>query len=689
MTGPGVNNVTLLLDKHSPSAYYVNPSPQYTVASFGPPPGFGYAPAHQCGPSHFVQTTPSFVQQPQALPGPTLIVQLAQLQPGPNTVVISCFDIIHSDVRTSPIPSLSGGREDISNHLRLAYKRSEGWDASTELVFRDRRDSTGHTPYPHLKTTRSPIIPRRAEPEILSGGRHIDLFNLISAPNPNKVKTETRPRAAHEVPLLTVTGSRVIDMEDVIVASKSSGTPSTIEKLPLDFSNEDQPQTITEGVEQKIEFRTKCRKRGNNQAETNAPPQVLKRDHGAFRPAQRPFYFNKISVSPLPKSYRDAFNDSNWQNTTRDEYTTLIKNKTWTLVPRPSDTNIVRCMWIFRHKYLANGAFSRYKARLVADGSTQLEGVDVDKTFSLVVKPGTIRAVLSLATSRHWPIHQLHVKNAFLHGDLSETVYMHQPLGFQDSAHPDYMYLLHLGSLNYFLGIFVTRDSSGIFLSQKKYSIEILERAGMVHCNSSRTPVDTESKLGATVQQVCLYMHDPREPHFSSLKRILLYVHSTLDFGLQLFSSSTTDLVAYSDRQPMLSRSSAEAEYRGVANGVAETYLVAAGQVLVLHEPSRYQFADIFTKGLPSTLFEEFRTSLSVRCPPAPTAGECILNMSPYALPTATLPTTALPEIVKYTNYLGVNLFPDGSVVSMEKIVVAAISSDRVIAAAAVGVKFM
>ncbi|GKC82408.1 ribonuclease H-like domain-containing protein [Tanacetum coccineum] len=188
-----------------------------------------------------------------------------------------------------------------------------------------------------------------------------------------------------------------------------------------------------------------------------------------------------------------------------------------------------------------------------------------------------------------------------------------------------------LGALNYFLGISVTRDSSGMFLSQRKYAMEILERAHMVGCNSSRTPVDTESKLGDggtpvvdptlyrslagslqyltftrpdityAVQQVCLYMHDPREPHFSALKRILRYVQGTLDYGLQLFSSTTDSLIAYSDadwagcpttrrstsgycvflgnnllswsskRQPTLSRSSAEAEYRGVANAVAET----------------------------------------------------------------------------------------------------------------------
>ncbi|GKC09000.1 ribonuclease H-like domain-containing protein [Tanacetum coccineum] len=90
------------------------------------------------------------------------------------------------------------------------------------------------------------------------------------------------------------------------------------------------------------------------------------------------------------------------------------------------------------------------------EGSKQLEGIDVDENFISIVKPGAIWIVLSLATSRHWPVHQLDLKNAFLHGDLSYTVYMHQPLGFQDSTHLDYVCLLQRqGTDNAYLLLYV------------------------------------------------------------------------------------------------------------------------------------------------------------------------------------------------------------------------------------------
>ncbi|GKE21555.1 ribonuclease H-like domain-containing protein [Tanacetum coccineum] len=290
-------------------------------------------------------------------------------------------------------------------------------------------------------------------------------------------------------------------------------------------------------------------------------------------------------------------------------------------------------MWLFRHKHLADVTLSRYKARLVANGSTQLSGIDVDETFSPVVKPATIRTVLSLATSRHWPIHQFDVKNAFLHGDLSKTVYMHQPLSFQDFAHPDYICLLQrsLYGLNQALRAWFQQFAAYITRVGFTYSrsAEILERSHMVHCNLSRTPVDTESKLrvdGDPVSDPTLY----RSPA-----------------GALQYLTFTCPDISYAVQQT-LSRSSVEAEYRGVANAVAETcwlrnllrelhthlpsatlvycnnvsavYLssnpvhhqrtkhieidiyfvhdfVVTGEVRVLHVPSRYQYAVIFTKG--------------------------------------------------------------------------------------------
>jgi len=107
----------------------------------------------------------------------------------------------------------------------------------------------------------------------------------------------------------------------------------------------------------------------------------------------------------------------------QSEFDALQSNDTWTLVPRPPGVNIVTGKWVFRHKFLSDGTFDRYKARWVLRGFTQRPGIDYDETFSPVVKPATIRVVLSLALSRSWPMHQLDVKNAFLHGTLTETVY--------------------------------------------------------------------------------------------------------------------------------------------------------------------------------------------------------------------------------------------------------------------------
>ena len=133
-----------------------------------------------------------------------------------------------------------------------------------------------------------------------------------------------------------------------------------------------------------------------------------------------------------------------------------------------------------------------------------------------------------------------------------------------------------LGDLNYFLGISVQCNTKGMFLSQKKYTLDILD-AQMQSCNLCRTPADTHAKLDSSstpvadptlfrslvgalqyltftrpdiafpIQQIRLYMHDPREPHLHALKRILCYPRGTIDHGIQLHVSPSRDFIAYSD----------------------------------------------------------------------------------------------------------------------------------------------
>lgn len=116
------------------------------------------------------------------------------------------------------------------------------------------------------------------------------------------------------------------------------------------------------------------------------------------------------------------------------EYSALMKNKTWHLVPRQEGKNIIDCKWVYKVKRKADVSLDRYKARLVTKGFKQRYGIDYENTFSTVVKAATIRTVLSIAVSRGWSLRQLDVQNAFLHGVPEGEVYMRQPPGYENSS---------------------------------------------------------------------------------------------------------------------------------------------------------------------------------------------------------------------------------------------------------------
>jgi hypothetical protein len=115
----------------------------------------------------------------------------------------------------------------------------------------------------------------------------------------------------------------------------------------------------------------------------------------------------------------------------QSEIDALCENRTWSLVPLPNGKKPIGCRWVFKIKRNSDGSIERYKARLVAKGYTQIEGVDYFDTFAPVAKLVTVRVLLAIAAAKNWPLHQLDVNNAFLHGDLHEDVFMQLPPGFR------------------------------------------------------------------------------------------------------------------------------------------------------------------------------------------------------------------------------------------------------------------
>lgn len=147
--------------------------------------------------------------------------------------------------------------------------------------------------------------------------------------------------------------------------------------------------------------------------------------------------------SPEPTSYFEASKQEVWRRAMYEEFCSMQRWGTWSLVQFSPSKHIVGCKWVFKIKHNTDGSIARYKARLVAKGFHQEQGIDYNETFSPVVKHSTIRVILALAVQFHWSLHQLDATNAFLHGILKEDIYMTQPQGFTDPSFPNHVCKLH------------------------------------------------------------------------------------------------------------------------------------------------------------------------------------------------------------------------------------------------------
>jgi len=131
-----------------------------------------------------------------------------------------------------------------------------------------------------------------------------------------------------------------------------------------------------------------------------------------------------------PSTYEEVVKQQVWKDTMMEEYRSILKNDVWDIVPRPEGKSVVSSKWIYKIKHAVAGGIEKYKARFMARGFSQKEGIDYDETFAPVARYTSIRTIISLAAVLGWKLHQMDVKTTFLNGQVEEEVCIEQPDGF-------------------------------------------------------------------------------------------------------------------------------------------------------------------------------------------------------------------------------------------------------------------
>ncbi|KAK2370871.1 putative mitochondrial protein [Trifolium repens] len=145
-----------------------------------------------------------------------------------------------------------------------------------------------------------------------------------------------------------------------------------------------------------------------------------------------------------PVDWHEAISDSHWKEAMNEEINSIEKNKTWRLVELPPQKKPVSVKWIFKIKRNPDGSILKHKARLVARGFLQQQGIDYNEVYAPVARMETIRLVITIASSMNWSLFHMDVKSAFFNGPLEEEVYVNQPPGFEVESQKNKVYKLQM-----------------------------------------------------------------------------------------------------------------------------------------------------------------------------------------------------------------------------------------------------
>ncbi|GJV27103.1 putative ribonuclease H-like domain-containing protein [Tanacetum coccineum] len=267
-----------------------------------------------------------------------------------------------------------------------------------------------------------------------------------------------------------------------------------------------------------------------------------------------------------PKKISEALQDDSWVQAMQEELLQFKLQQVWVLVDLPHGMKVIGTKWVYRNKRDERGVVVRNKARLVAQGYTQEEGIDYDEVFAPVARIEAIRLFLAFASFMRFIVYQIDVKRAFLYGTIDEEVYVSQPPGFVDPDHPKQVYKvvkalygLHqalrawyatvstfLEKHGYKRGLQVKQNKAGIFISQDKYVAEILKKFDLVNVKTTITPMETKVALTKDEEAVDVDV-TPKTSHLNAMKRIFKYLKGKPHLGLWYPRESPFNLEAYSD----------------------------------------------------------------------------------------------------------------------------------------------